>query len=255
MKKLLLVLVLVVAVSCKDETNVNNQKENTSELIAAVFPEKLAKVFKTHGGLDAWKKAQILSFNKGEEVHTIALNSRKTLINTSTYTLGFNGTEVWLDETQAGSFKGNPEFYYNLYFYFYAMPFVLADTGIVYEEVAALTFEGTKYPGIKISYEANVGTSPDDNYIIYYHPESYKMAWLAYTVTFNSKEPSEKYSIIKYNSWENVAGLVLPKEITWYKKDENGMPTVPARPATIFTLPLLNEGKLSDSFFEKPKDK
>ena len=255
MKKILVVLVLIIAVSCKNETNPNYQKEIDSKLIEEVFPDELGKVFDTHGGLDTWRTAQILSFNKGEEVHTVDLSSRKTLINTPEYTLGFNGKEVWLHEEVSGSFKGNPDFYYNLYFYFYAMPFVLADNGIVYEEVKALTFKGIKYPGIKISYEANIGTSPDDNYIIYYHPESYKMEWLAYTVTFNSKETSEKYNIIRYNAWENVEGLVLPKEITWYNKDENGIPTEPARPATIFTLPLLSEGKLSDSFFEKPGEK
>jgi len=41
------------------------------------------------------------------------------------------------------------------------------------------------------------------------------MEWLAYTVTFASKMPSDKYNIIRYNSWENVNGLILPKEITW----------------------------------------
>jgi hypothetical protein len=46
--------------------------------------------------------------------------------------------------------------------------------------------------------------------------------------------------------------LILPKEITWYKMDEKGMPTVAERPATVFTLPLLSEATLADLFFEKP---
>jgi hypothetical protein len=132
------------------------------------------------------------------------------------------------------------------------MPFVLADDGIKYKKVADLIFEEVKYPGYKISYNADKGTSPDDNYIIYYHPETYQMEWLAYTVTFTSKTPNDSYKIIKYNKWENVNGLVLPKEITWYKKDKNGMPTEPAKPATKFTLPLVSQGKLGASFFEKP---
>ena len=52
-------------------------------------------------------------------------------------------------------------------FYFYAMPFILADDGIIYEDVAALKFEGKSYPGIKISYESGVGESPEDEYILY----------------------------------------------------------------------------------------
>ena len=62
------------------------------------------------------------------------------------------------------------------------------------------------------------------------------------------------YNLIRYNAWESVEGLILPKEITWYKKDDNGMPTEPARPATKFTLPLISKAKLADSFFEKPKN-
>ena len=132
------------------------------------------------------------------------------------------------------------------------MPFVLADDGIIYEKIDDLVFEGIKYPGYKISYKANVGTSPDDNYKVYFNSENNQMEWLAYTVTFKSNKSNNDYHIIKYNKWENANGLLLPKEITWYQMDENGMPTIPAKPATEFTLPLVSQGKLSDSFFENP---
>ncbi|MEE9408495.1 MAG: DUF6503 family protein [Polaribacter sp.] len=216
------------------------------------FPEELGRIFEKHGGINIWRKAQILSFNKGEEVHTVDLQSRKSVINTPKFSLGFDGKEVWLDEDKEGVYKGNPTFYYNLYFYFYAMPFVLADDGITYSKEHDLVFEGVSYPGYKISYASDKGASPDDNYIVYYNPKTYQMEWLAYTVTFRSKSNSDKYNLIKYNKWENVNGLVLPKEITWYKKDENGVPTEPAKPATEFTLPLVSQAKLADSFFEKP---
>tara|TARA_R110002126_G_scaffold277373_3_gene423216 strand:+ start:238 stop:1002 length:765 start_codon:yes stop_codon:yes gene_type:complete len=252
MKKVFLLLAITIMVSCKNETKKDSKKEEITVTKKESFPDELGKVFTKHGGINAWRKAQVLSFNKGEEVHTINLHSRKTVVNHPDYSLGFDGKEVWLDEAKEGSYKGNPTFYYNLYFYFYAMPFVLADDGITYKKVEDITFEGTHFPGYKISYASDKGTSPDDNYMVYYNPQTYQMEWLAYTVTFKSKEPNDKYKIIKYNKWENVNGLVLPKELTWYKKDENGMPTEPARPATEFTLPLISQGKLADSFFAKP---
>jgi len=248
MRKVLLLLILVIAASCNNES----KKEVILEVKSEVFPLDLGKVFQKHGGIDIWRKAQILSFNKKEEVHTADLHSRKTVINTPEYSLGFDGKEVWLTETKKDIYKGNPTFYYNLYFYFYAMPFVLADDGIIYEKINDLVFEGTRYPGYKISYKANIGTSPDDNYIVYYNSETFQMEWLAYTVTFASKEPNDKFHIIRYNKWENVSGLVLPKEITWYRMDEKGMPTEPEKPAIEFTLPLLSQAKLAASFFEKP---
>lgn len=252
MKNVILIAIFFTIISCKNETNKTTQKEEKQIVKKENFPDELGKVFKTHGGIDTWRKVRILSFNKGDEVHTADLKSRKTVINHPEYSLGFDGTEVWLDEEKEGAFKNNPTFYYNLYFYFYAMPFVLADDGIIYEKVEEINFEGKTYPGIKISYKANVGTSPDDNYIIYYNPENFQMEWLAYTVTFKTKKPSDRYNILKYNKWENVNGLILPKEILWYKKDEKGNPTEPAGTPTVFTLPLVSQTNLADSFFEAP---
>jgi hypothetical protein len=245
MKKILVLFIIAaISISCKNEVKKEVKKEN--------YPNEFGKVFEKHGGIDVWRKAKTLSFNKGEEVHTADLQSRKIAVNAPNYSLGFDGKEVWLTQKDSTSFKGNKDFYYNLYFYFYAMPFVLADNGIMYEKTTDLIFEGKSYPGFKISYKANVGSSPDDNYIIYYNKDSYQMEWLAYTVTFNSKKPSEKYSIIRYNDWNTVNSLLLPKSITWYKQDSLGAPTEPRRAATEFTLPLISDTKISDSFFEKP---
>ena len=245
MKKIsILLLIAVITSSCK--TDVKKEPKKVEK-----YPEVLGKIIEKHGGIDLWRKSKTLSFNKGEEAHTADLNSRKTVIISPKYSMGYNGKDVWLFEKDSGSYNGNPKFYYNLYFYFYAMQFVLADDGIIYEDAESITFKGKEYPGIKVSYEANIGTSPDDNYIIYYNKDTFQMEWLAYTVTFRSKKPSDRYNIIRYNNWENVNGLRLPKSITWYKKEENGMPLEPARPATEFLYPLLSDIKLDEKFFEK----
>jgi hypothetical protein len=251
-KHTLLIFFSIVIISCVNKSKKDLEIVTIVEVEKEVFPSELGKVFDKHGGINTWKKSQTLSFNKGKEIHTVDLHSRKTVINTPKYSLGFDGEAIWLDEVEKETYKGNPTFYYNLYFYFYAMPFVLADDGIIYKKVDDLVSEGTKYPGYKISYKANIGSSPDDNYKVYYNPKTYQMEWLAYTVTFTAKESNNDYHLIKYNKWEDVDGFLLPKEITWYKMDEKGMPTKPERPATEFTLPLISQGKLADSFFEKP---
>lgn len=246
MKNLTLIfLIVTVFFSCKTEQSKKGE-------VKEKFPDELGRVFEKHGGIDNWRKARTLSFNKGDEVHTVDLWSRKTVVNAPNYSMGYDGKDVWLSEKDSGVYKGNPKFYYNLFFYFYAMPFVFADDGIVYEEAKSITFEGKEYKGIKISYKGNIGTSPDDNYIIYYNPVTYQMDWLAYTVTFRSKKPSEKYNLIRYGEWRHVKGFLLPKSITWYKKDENGEPTEPSRPAIEFTLPLVENTPLNDSFYQKP---
>lgn len=245
MKKIITVLVFAtILISCKPSEKKVDVYKN--------YPENIANVLKKHGGLDNWKKLQVLSFNKGEEAHTVDLHSRKTVINTPNYSLGFDGKEIWLSQQDSTAFKGNKDFYYNLYFYFYTMPFVLADDGITYEETIPLTFEGVSYPGYKISYASDKGTSPDDNYYVFYNPETFQMEWLGYTVTYFSKKPSDKFNIIRYNDWNDVNGFLLPKSITWYKKGEDGQPAEPAKPATEFTLPLVSQAKLADGFYDKP---
>jgi hypothetical protein len=252
MKKVLLLLMVVVAISCKNEPKKEIKKEVIVEVKKESFPEELGKVFEAHGGIKVWRNAAVLSFTKGEEVHTVDLQARKNVINAPKYAVGFNGKDVWLDEAEEGAFKGNPSFYHNLFFYFYAMPFVLADDGISYEKIAPLSFEGVDYPGYKMSFKASAGSSPDDNYKLYYNPKTYQMEWLAYTATFNTKKPSDKFNVIKYGKWNNVNGLILPSEITWFKKDEAGVPTEPARPAAVFTAASISNKELADSFFEKP---
>jgi hypothetical protein len=240
----------MVAFSCKQASKTENKKEVKKEH----FPTALGKVFEKHGGIEKWRKANTLSFNKGEEAHTVDLHSRKTVVHSPKYSLGFNGKDIWISKQDSTAFKGNPAFYYNLYFYFYAMPFVLADEGIMYEETTPLVFENKEYPGVKISYQTNVGSSPEDNYFIYYNPETYQMEWLRYSATFFSKKKANSFNVIRYNDWTTVDGFVLPKSLTWYQKNDKGWPTIPRGAAVEFTLPIVREAKLQDSFFEKPTE-
>ena len=106
-------------------------------------------------------------------------------------------------------------------FYFYAMPFVLADPGIIYSKSDDLFFDNKSYPGYRISYNADIGVSPEDEYFIHYDSESYQMEWLGYTVTYFSKEKSTKIKWIRYDDWKEINGLILPKSLAWYELEEN----------------------------------
>jgi hypothetical protein len=222
------------------------------DVTTSVYPESITKVFDAHGGVDTWNAMQSLVFTmkkpNGDEVTTTDLKNRTSLIEMPKHTIGFNGKDVWLTSKDTTAYKGNPKFYYNLMFYFYAMPFVLADDGIMYEETTPLVFEGQTYPGIKIGYEAGIGESPEDEYILYYNPETYKMEWLGYTVTFFSKEKSKEFHFIKYSNWQTVNGLLLPETLTWYKY-ENNLPTE-KRNDLKFTDVKLSKEKLDAFIFE-----
>ena len=248
MKKIvLLILTVITLISCKEKlTKSGNIKIN--------YPENLSKIFDKHGGLDKWAELKLLSFKKGKEEYIVDLHSRKSIIKADNYSIGFNGKNAWLTQKDSLSFRGNKDFYYNLYFYFYAMPFVLADNGIIYEESKPLIFEGKSYPGIKISYKENIGTSPDDNYFLYYNPDTFQMEWLKYSVTFFSKKVSATVHTIRYNDWIDIDGFLLPNSLTWYNNDENGNLTVPDGDPIKFTEQTVSKQKISESIFYHPTE-
>ncbi|MGJ8667717.1 MAG: DUF6503 family protein [Patiriisocius sp.] len=154
-------------------------------------------------------------------------------------------------ENEKGSYEGNARFYHNLMFYFYAMPFVLADDGISYTDIPETELDGKKYKGVKISYGDGVGDSPKDEYMLYFDPATNQMTWLAYTVTFNKDEKNDNWKFIKYDKWQEVNGLMLPEKMTWYNV-ENNLPTS-ERSDLRFSKVTATETVLDNKIFERPK--
>ncbi|MFC4723531.1 DUF6503 family protein [Geojedonia litorea] len=255
--KILLLASILTLSACKDKTaKVLDYQTEDLDVTTSIYPEAMTKVFDAHGGVDQWKQMKTLTFTMpketGNEITTTDLKSRKAHIDMPHHQLGFDGQEVWLLNKDTSKYEGNPRFYYNLMFYFYAMPFVLSDDGIIFTDVEPLVVDGTSHPGIKVSYESGVGESPEDEYILYYHPETHAMTWLGYTVTYFTKEKSKEFHYIKYADWQTVNGLVLPKTLEWYTV-ENNVPTT-IRKAVNFTDVQLDEKALDPERYVKPED-
>ncbi|WP_411031524.1 hypothetical protein [Spongiimicrobium sp. 3-5] len=247
----------LLLLSCKEtpkkvDTDMN-QSTKEVEAVKNDYPEALQQVFDAHGGLASWKAKRSLVYEmpdpENTEIHTTDLYSRKDRIDSPGFSLGFDGEDVWLLDPD-DNYKGDPVFYHNLMFYFYAMPFLLADDGIVYSATPALDFEGMQYPGIRISYNAGVGTSYKDEYFIHYHPETNQMAWLGYTVTYRSGEKSDNVKWIRYNDWMEVGDVILPKSITWHAYE--GRNIKEAKSTVQFENVSLDETPKPAAFFAKP---
>lgn len=259
MRPLILLIALTLLSGCAENRKETEQpeKQTADRPIEAErsYPDALNRVFEAHGGLDIWQKQRTLSFRMpiGEafESHTIDLYSRKDLVEGPSYSLGFDGQQVWLADT-GKSFEGDAVFYHNLMFYFYAMPFVLADDGIVYGTIDDLVYEGKSYPGIRISYKSGVGTSPRDEYYLYYDPATYTMAWLGYTVTYFSGSSSDDLHWIRYDNWTEVNGLLLPESITWYNYE--GRAITDPRNTVSFKNSMLSTDPMPGGYFAAPPE-
>lgn len=257
MKKTTILLTVLTILACKQSPKSEEKEPQVTmqgKMDQHAFPEALSKVFDAHGGLEPWKKQRTLSYvlpnPELPETHTIDLWSRKDRVDTDQFSLGFDGVQVWLLDSQK-NYKGDAAFYHNLMFYFHAMPFVLADDGIVYTAAEDLEFEGKSYPGLKIGYENGVGASSKDEYFIHYDPETHQMAWLGYTVTYMSGENSDNFRWIRYHDWQPVNGMLLPKAITWYNYE--GRTLLDARDTLIFENVMLSKEPKTDGFYDKPQ--
>ena len=256
MKNTFLLVAVLALVSCKDTKKVTtNYSAEHLDVTTSLYPENITKVFEAHGGIDAWNEMNTLAFTMkkpdGDEITTTDLKTRKALIEMAMHTIGFDGKNVWLNSKDEAPYKGKPKFYYNLMFYFYTMPFVLGDEGITYKEVKPLIFEGKEYPGIQISYEAGVGESSDDEYILYYDSETHQMTWLSYTMTYFAKEKSKKFNYIKYNTWQEVNGFSLPESIQWFNVVDGNV--MDMKNEVLFSNVSVSKDKLNASFFEVPE--
>ena len=262
MKQLLyLTALLFLITSCREEKKEPNpSNESLDETVVEVdfsrFPDNYKQVLQAHGGLENWRKMRSMTYtmpgDNGDEIQTVDLATRNTLVETASYKMGNDGKELWLAQDSTYFNPERVEFYHNLMFYFYAMPFVLADDGITYAQAPALELDDKRYPGIKVSYGDNIGASPEDEYILYMDPDSKTMAWLAYTVTYGQNSKSDRFSFIKYDKWQEVNGLQLPEELTWYTV-ENGKPTKPAGPPRRFTKVDVDAAPMSEKTYQKPE--
>lgn len=256
-KTTILALTLILVIACKNEKSTQSTVIETltkEDITTSIYPETITKIFDAHGGIDQWNAMKYLSFTmekpNGKEVTTLNLKTRAERIETPTYTLGYDGTTLWVNQKQDQPYKGNAQFYRGLMSYFYAMPFILGDDGILYEDAEPLVFEGTTYPGVLISYDSGIGSSPKDEYIIYYDAQTGQMEWLAYTVTFGKNEKSTDFRFIRYNNWQEVNNLILPSSIDWYTYEANT--PIKKRKTVQFTNVKLSKTAPNPSVFKKP---
>lgn len=253
----LFLAVALLATSCGHQTEDAAQQSATEQTDApdlSQYPPELREVLDAHGGLARWQANRQLSYamprNGASETQLIDLHNRREYISQPagegiTVEQGYDGENLWI--TADTTYKGNPRFYQNLMFYFYAMPWVLADPGIQYTTAEPLEYNGASYPGILISYDDGVGFSPKDNYRLHYDPATKKMRWLGYTVTARTGEASDNFKWIEYPTWTDYNGVELADSLVWYTVEDN-LPVAP-RNTRVFSDVKVSEAAADDQMF------
>lgn len=254
---LLFFFIGTLLLNCQSPANKEaiNEESTTEETLPKVeIPQALADGLKAIGGLDRWNEMHFLQYDitrRGKtETHLTNLKNRKILITHSDYKIGFDGKEVWVAPNKAAFSGSSARFYHNLLFYFFAIPYVLADPGINYEILPEKELDGKTYIPVKVSYNEGVGDAPDDYYIAHFDKETHKMYLLLYTVTYYQGATSEKYNALVYEEWQKVNGLQVPKIMKGYKYENGALGEL--RYESIFSNVSLSTTPADEAMFEMP---
>ena len=182
-------------------------------------PSALQQAWEAHGGLEAWSRQRQLQYTfeqrrggtTARDHQLIDLDTRKVRIEGNEFVLGFDGEHAWVAPSlEAFPYGSSPRFYTSTYFYFFAMPFVLADPGAIATDVGTATVEGTTYNVTEIRYEEGVGDSPDDVYVVYTDADTHELGLVRFSVTYGDRPPSEPNTALVYTATATESGITLP---------------------------------------------
>ncbi|MHA7128851.1 DUF6503 family protein [Algoriphagus namhaensis] len=214
------------------------------------------QVLEAHGDWEQFYRAKAMSYqlihetNLTKETHFINLDTRKTRIDADNFQIGFDGEQAWISPSRE-SFGGNSvRFYHNLYFYFYAIPYVFTDPGVTVTQVEDRTLNGQSYTTFAATFAPDKGDSPEDQYYLLINPETNRLEYLLYTVTFFDN-PNPSLSALKYEDYRDANGVYFPRLLTGYTVEDNQ--TAKVRYQVSFADVVLVTEPFEDSLFEKPE--
>ncbi len=254
MKKVIAILSWFL-ISCSTQ-NQSEVVEQTSNRPLSDIPMSLLHSFQAHGGLEMWKTYKSLSYtrnpDKDPEQHIIDLENRKVLISAENYKLGSDGENIWVSPDLEAYEGRSARFFHNLWFYFFSFPHILSDPGIKATELEKIVFNGKNYNRVKITYNENVGDSPDDQYILYLSSETNRLDFIKYSVTYYDRSRAENFNALIYEDWIKVNGLLVPTSLQGYKWENDSIGA--KRYSVKFSDISFTKNTPDQSMFEMPQE-
>ncbi|WPR75790.1 DUF6503 family protein [Algoriphagus sp. NG3] len=231
-------------------------QNRTEKPLPELSPE-FAEVLDAHGDWKKWHQAKAESYamiHEGvlvEENAFINLESRKIRLSNSEFEMGYDGDQTWISPNRE-AYKGESlKFYHNLYFYFFNIPFVFTDPGVTVEKVENRFLNGKEYPTFQATFGPTIGSSPKDQYFMLVNPDTKRLEYLLYTVTFFGNE-NPPLSALKYEDYRNADGVYFPRILTGYTLENDSTKTL--RYQVSFADPLLLDEEFDSKVFEKPEN-
>lgn len=249
-KPFLVPAIFCLSFACGQSSNNNSDRRFDQ-------PAEFKELLDAHGDWNKWINAKAFSYAMIHETtlamenHYVNLDDRKVRIDAESWQIGNDGKRIWISP-DLESFQGKSvRFYHNLYFYFFSIPYVFTDPGVTVKKTENKLLNGTSYEALSVDFDSGVGDSPDDSYFMLIDPETGRLAWLLYRVTFFDKN-NTNMNALKYEDYRDEDGLMFPRFLTGYQYANDSAHRISYQVS--FSDILLVDEPLDESLFEMPEN-
>lgn len=240
---------------------------DAAEAVAADDPEAaaFAAPIEEAQGLDAWRahrafQADVLIESEGKtrldgrllfatDFSGVALRTADGVVAV------FDGERAWVSPADAALPRAR--FHLFTWPYFIAAPFKLRDPGTHLEpgaERELSTGTDEHYPTARMTFDAGVGDTSDDWYLVFRDPATDRLAALAYVVTYGTtrEQAAADPHAITYQDFTEVEGAELATSWTfWHWDPEDGIHGDPIATGRLTGLRFVEP---PPGAFERPAD-
>lgn len=240
-----------------------NKKLNATEAGKVLW-----SAMEAHGGLAKWFSNSYLSFqfnyqplngktarNSYQTIDTWSNKARHNSVTDTESIFGWDGKEAWLKAKDSTSFAYDTQFWALTPLYFSGQPFVLDGEGVNLELLPELEFQGATQKVIKATYDAGIGSAPDDYYVLYVNAETNLVDAFKYIVSYpdyfpNGGHAPEKITVTQGTT--TVDGIVFATgfKTYWSTNDKDGLGEYITK---IDVSDISFSPTVEDNFFSKPE--
>lgn len=211
-----------------------------ARLSASKAGKLVAQAIEAHGGLEAWLRPGTIAFTfdyrpLGAPARRMHTHSRVDLWRSRAVheergegadaRFGFNGSIAWIVPGPE-AFPITPRFWATTPYYFVGIPFVLADPGVRFAQLKDGSLDGETYHIVKATFEAGTGDSPDDYYVLYIHPRTFRVGAIRYIVAYPGMFEPGQHSpekLMRYDDQRQVDGLWFAHRLDTYRWGPDGI--------------------------------
>ncbi len=230
MNKLSLLIVFLIIASCKNNTSEEKipVEPNSGIGNGATPPPVLSfseNIEEAHNKTAFMNKEAVsfdinLSFGGKPRLQgkvSMTTNSTRVRLDKADGTTIFYDGDMVAMTPDTASIKGT-RFDIFTWQYFFAMPFKLTDPGTVWEKQKDRKIDSISYQTAKLSFQSDIGDSPDDWYIVYKDNKTNRLKAAAYIVTFSKEKDKaeEDPHAIVYANYQTIDNIPFATSWTFH---------------------------------------